>query len=182
MTIVYRDVSRATEPSVTARRTIGRVAIVLHSTEGLSSRAWLQGGSARDGDPASADYLIDRDGSINQITQPGWFAYHVGVATWRGLPNRNGLLNMMLIGIEMESYDKNMPRYTDEQIITCAALVRKLWAYHRLDVLGLLRHGDIAQPPGRRSDPVNFPGYTFTRELLAPSKLPDSLVWPQVFS
>lgn len=174
----YRDVSMTTSELVISDRLMGRAGIVLHSTEGSNSIGWLQGASAIHGEPASADFLVDRAGNIFQITPLLHFAYHVGVGSWRNLNNLLGRLNQMLVGIEMESQWRDGPRYTDLQLISTAALVRRLWEYHRLDVLSLLRHGDIALPFGRRSDPVAFPASTFTHELLHPSPLDPALVFP----
>ena len=176
----YHDVSGSTSESVTGVRSTGRAGIVLHSTEGVDSLEWLQGGSARSGKPASADYLVTRAGDIYQITAHLHFAYHVGVGTWRGIHNSFGRLNECLVGIELESIQDNHPRYTDEQIISSVLLVRALFAYHRLDVLGLVRHGDIALPPGRRSDPVAFPAHMWTRELMSPPRHDTGLVFPEV--
>lgn len=175
----YRDVSIRTSTLVTSVRTMGRAGIVLHSTEGSDSLGWLQGQSAIAGKSASSDYLVDREGNIYQITPLLHYAYHVGVGSWRGINNLMGRLNQMLVGIEMESRTSDHPRYTDVQLVSTAGLVRRLMLYHRLDVLGMVRHGDIALPPGRRSDPVAFPASTFTQELFFPSPLDPALVFPE---
>jgi N-acetylmuramoyl-L-alanine amidase len=178
----YVDVSLGTSSMVTKKRIHGRIGIALHSTEGRNSLPWLQGGSYIAGAPASCDYLVNRDGDILQLTSAGYYSYHLGVATWRGINNLTGRLNQMVIGIELESFEGSIPRYTDSQLVTSAALVRQLFAYHRLDILSVMRHGDVALPIGRRTDPVNFPAFTWTRELLEPSPLPSSLVFPAVMS
>ena len=178
----FFDVSAATEKTVTRKRVMARGGIVLHSTEGVNSLEWLQGGSARAGRPASADYLISRAGDCFQLTQRGWHSYHVGVARWRKMENVGHILNELLIGIELESNSASYPRYTNEQLIVCAALCRRLMMQYWFSVFNIVYHGDIALPLGRRSDPVSFPAYIWTKELLQPSKLWDSFVWPEVLS
>lgn len=176
----YIDVSKDTRPSVTSRRAMNRAGILLHSTEGVNSLAWLQGGSADAGTPASADFLLPRNGDCLQLTRPGMYAFHAGAAMWHGLTNLHGLLNEILIGIEVESNGKDSPRYTDPQIITLAALVKRLVLEHFLSVTNIDRHGDIAVPPGRRSDPVGFPLAVWSKELLTRIELPHGLVFPDV--
>lgn len=175
----YFDVSADTKESVTAKRVMGRAGIVLHSTEGLNSLDWLQGESAEAGTPASADFLIARNGNCYQITQRGWYAYHVGVAEWHSLENRRGFLNELLVGVELESHETNTPRYTNDQLIVSAALCRRLMEQHRFGVTNIVYHGQIAKPPGRRFDPVMFPAYIWSRELLNPSQLDSAFVWPE---
>ena len=176
----YFDVSFDTKPSVTQKRTMGRAGIVLHSTEGLNSLDWLQGESADAGTPASADFLIARNGNCYQITQVGYYSYHAGVAEWHSLDNRRGILNELLVGIELESHETNAPRYTDQQIITSAALCRRLMFQHWFGVTNIVYHGQIAKPPGRRRDPVLFPAFVWSRELLCPSIMDSAFVWPEV--
>ena len=95
----YRDVSFDTKPTHTRRRAFGRAGIVLHSTEGFQSLAWLQGNDPEQEKIASADFLIDRAGNCFQLTARGYHSYHVGQGTWHGLNNVANLLNELLIGI-----------------------------------------------------------------------------------
>lgn len=176
----YFNVSSDTKSTVTGKRTMARAGIVLHSTEGLDSLDWLQGESAAAGTPASADFLIARNGNCYQITQRGYFAYHAGVAEWHGIENRRGMLNELLIGIELESHETNTPRYTDQQLIVSASLCRRLMLQHMFGVTNIVYHASIAKPPGRRTDPVMFPAYIWSRELLNPSQLGSAFVWPEV--
>jgi N-acetylmuramoyl-L-alanine amidase len=176
----FFDVSHKTQPTHTRLRSFGRAGILLHSTEGINSLAWLQGNDPTQVDVASADFLINRLGDIYQLTSRQHHAYHVGVAEWHGLRNDRSLLNELLVGIEMESHETNQPRYTDLQLISCAALCRRLMAQHLFGVLNIEYHRFVARPIGRRSDPVNFPLYVWSKELLQPSQLDPALVFPAV--
>lgn len=175
----YFDVSRDTRPTHTKRRTFGRAGIVLHSTEGHNSLDWLQGNDPSQEKPASADFLLPHNGDCLQLCPIGNYTFHVGQGEWHGLSNVTGLLNQLLIGIEMESHETDSPRYTDLQLITCAALVRRLMLQWMIGILNTEYHRFIALPPGRRHDPVNFPLYVWSKELLAPSQLDSAFVWPE---
>jgi len=177
---VYIDNSHRMKPTHTAKRVMGRAGAVLHSSEGYDSLDWLQGHDPDQPKPASADFLISRAGNLYQLTQPGFFSYHVGIGKWHNLNNDKGMLNELLVGIEMESHGSQTPRYTDIQLVVCAALIRKLMMQHLFPITHVTYHRDIALPPGRRSDPVNFPAWVWTRELLYPSALASSFVWPVV--
>jgi N-acetyl-anhydromuramyl-L-alanine amidase AmpD len=176
----YVDASVEMQKTHWSRRTSARAGVLLHSTEGVNSRRWLTGNDPSQENVASADYLLPRNGDILQLVPIMGYTYHVGVGVWRHVRNSDNQLNMWLIGIELESRSGDHPRYTDPQLISCAALVRRLMVYHRLSFFDIASHGHIAQPPGRRSDPVAFPYWTFARELMQSSPLDPAMVFPAV--
>lgn len=177
---VYKDVSRRMKDTHMRKRIMGRAGILLHSSEGHNSVAWLLGEDPDQPEPASACFLIARNGDINQLVPVGWYSLHAGTATWHHFNNARGMLNELLVGIEFESHHTNTPRYTDVQLVSGAALVNRLLHQHLLSFFSIDSHGWIARPPGRRTDPVNFPFRTFAHELQNPSKLPLGLVFPEV--
>lgn len=174
----YIDVSHLMRPTHKRKRLMGRAGILLHSTEGRNSRDWLQGNVANQEKIASADFLIDRLGNIEQLVPVGYYTFHCGPGRWHNFTNDRDFLNEALVGIEMESHASNTPRYTDAQLISCAHLVRRLMFQHMLGIVQIDYHGFVATPTGRRSDPVNFPGYVWSVELLNPSPPPAELVFP----
>lgn len=126
----------------------------VHTTSGLSSLDWLLGGSARKGNPASADYLIERNGHIYRLTRPEWYAYHAGKSRlqYNGVTYRDVQVSERLLGIELECLDNEL--VTWPQIDALAQVIVQMsvdlawaWPYY---VVG---HYEVARPLGRRSDP-----------------------------
>ena len=165
----FIDVSAATSNEVTARRTLPRKGIVLHETIGDDSLSWLQGGSARAGRPASADYLIDRLGNVYQITRAGYYAYHTGIARWQLQQEPDRSLNQTFVGIEFENNPELGERIQTAQYIAGAWLIRRLMSYFPIDVRNVVGHYQVALPSGRKSDPVTLNWVILTQELILPS-------------
>lgn len=178
--MLYHDVSIETSLAVTARRYYPRKLVVLHTTMGADSLPWLQGGSARAGRPASADFLIYRNGDVMQITRPGWYAYHSGNAYWRGIQDPNGTLNQSAVGVEFECLEHFGERITDEQYIAGAALLRRLFTFHHIDPMAVTTHSIVALPPGRKVDPIYLDWFVMMRELINPSAEAEQLIFPAV--
>lgn len=182
---VYRfvDVSSDTDlESAGGPRNVSRAGIVLHATAGVNSLAWLQRVEPHPKLRSSADYLIPPNGDILQITPVGRYAYHVGQATWRGLTNADNLLNKVLVGVEVESLDVPDSRYTNEQYIALAALVRVLLTRHRIPLVNIRTHAEIAVPRGRKTDPAQLSWPVLTQELLYPSWEHELFVFPEVLA
>lgn len=166
----YIDVSAATSDKVGSTRTLRRRGIVIHTTEGTNSLAWLQGGSAAAGKPASADFLIDRVGNIFQITKPGWFAYHSGQARHGLYQEPDRTISQGYYGIELEQLLEKQQKVTNLQYISLAFLVRVLVSINRLDLRNIVGHYQVALPQGRKQDPSGFDWTIFATELIHPSK------------
>jgi len=165
----FKDMSHATLASVMARRHKKRRGIIIHESIGYDSLAWLQGASALAGRPASADYLIHRNGDISQITLPGWYAYHTGRAIWRGLQDDDGTLNETFVGIECENDPTAGQVITDAQYIGLAWLCRRLMGVFPIAANMIAGHGEVALPHGRKTDPITLDWTILTRELILPS-------------
>lgn len=139
---------------------VGRPCVIgalIHTTNGADSLHWLITGSADAGRPASADYLISRDGTRHRICPRGYFPYHAGVSqlAYNGFVYRGDEVSRLLLGIELESRENEL--VTWPQIDSLAELVVSdplaqgwRWPYY---VRG---HYDVARPLGRRSDPLGF--------------------------
>jgi N-acetyl-anhydromuramyl-L-alanine amidase AmpD len=147
---------------------------------GSDSLGWLQGGSAKEGTPASADFLIKPDGKIYQITRPGWYSYHSGRAIFEGLQDPDGSLNQSLIGIELECPEQRGYKITDPQYIGLAALCRELTVFHELSDPIFTTHRYVALPKGRKQDPIFFDNEVFMREHYDPSKEAALYIFPEV--
>jgi N-acetyl-anhydromuramyl-L-alanine amidase AmpD len=169
------DVTADTDFRVWGHRANRPRGSLIHTTSGINSRKWLQGGSAQSGTPASADALIDRAGTQYILVGPEGYAYHAGKSQLqleRLLVNNQ--VSEALCGIELECLDNQEPTYA--QYDSLAALM--LWyagLYNWRWPLVYYGHYSVARPIGRRSDPVNFnwgalAGRIYIRALAA--KLP----------
>jgi len=165
----YINVSDSTSLAVIGTRKLRRRGIVIHTSEGINSLAWLQGGSALAGRPASSDFLINRKGDIFQITPPGYFAYHAGQSRHGLYQEQDHTINQGYYGIELEQSLKNGQKVTNYQYVSLGWLVRVLLSYNRLDVRNVRGHYEVALPQGRKQDPSGFDWNIFTVEMIHPS-------------
>lgn len=142
------------------------VGTCVHTTSGVSSLNWLITGSAQSGKPASADYLIDRDGTQHKLCPAGYYPYHAGESRLRydNVLYQGDAISSLLLGIELENTDNDNCSF--EQVDSLAAIIVQeglqrgwRWPYY---VVG---HYEIARPLGRRSDPQGFPWGDFMGRL-----------------
>jgi N-acetyl-anhydromuramyl-L-alanine amidase AmpD len=135
--------------------------IVLHSTQGIDSRAWLSTTS----DPPVSIHKLGRHDGIYSIVEPAHTAWHCGVT----LPGYEHA-NERSLGYEIESPNHNgeaQVPYTDQDYNQAAhAIAGWMFSYH-LGWERVVRHADIAFPPGRRTDPDGFDMARLQREVYA---------------
>ncbi|MEI6520134.1 MAG: N-acetylmuramoyl-L-alanine amidase [bacterium] len=129
--------------------------IVLHGTGGgfESALRWLISPKSR----VSAHFLVSREGEVVQMVPVSDIAWHAGRAYWHGLRD----INKISIGIEME----NMPGqdWPDPQLHKVADLCRMLMTRYGISWEEVVGHRDVAYPPGRKTDPQNFPWEKFKK-------------------
>jgi len=166
----FTDVSLYTAPTVIRKRVLRRRGICIHTSEGTSSLAWLQGGSAIAGRPASSDFLINRRGDIIQIVPPGYSAYHSGQARHGLYQEPDRTVNQGYYGIELEQMLAKGQVVTNAQYIGLAYLSRVLITINDIDVRNIVGHYQVALPQGRKQDPTGFDWTIFTTELINPSR------------
>jgi len=154
--------------------------VLVHTTSGTDSEAWLAGGSANAGRPASCDYLINYDGERVAFLDSGQRPYHAGQSRFNlhGAQLANDEISAALVGVEIEQYGEQL--CTWQQLDSLAELIVILapqygWRWPFV----LLGHYEVAKPVGRRSDPMgfmwgDFMGYLYARSLAAnvPGLLP----------
>ncbi len=93
----------------------------------------------------SSHFFVRRDGELIQFVACSKRAWHAGQSEWRGRTRCNDFS----IGVELEGTD-DVP-FTDAQYQALVRLVGAVrTAYPIADCVG---HGDIARPPGRKTDP-----------------------------
>lgn len=135
--------------------------IVIHNTEGTNSVAWLSTARASAG-RASIHVVVLPDGTRYNIVNYADTAFHVGIAK---KPYRNS----SSLGIEFENPSTERPPtpravpYPDVQIAVGAHCVATWLFSYGLRLEDIVRHGDIALPVGRRTDPAYFPLPRFLR-------------------
>ena len=168
--VQYKDLSASTAPSVTSRRSRRRRGIVIHTTMGYDSLAWLQGGSALVGRPASCDFLIARSGDILRLTRRDLYSYHSGRAIWNGYQEPDTSINQGFIGIEIEAAEHKGQQILNIQYIALAHLTSLLMRVYHINVKNVCLHKDCALPKGRKSDPRDFHWWILQREQLHPSE------------
>jgi AmpD protein len=93
----------------------------------------------------SSHFLIRRDGELIQFVPCGYRAWHAGESQWH---DRQGC-NDFSIGVELEGTD-DLP-FEEAQYRVLARLVATLRAAY--PITACVGHCDIAQPPGRKTDP-----------------------------
>lgn len=166
----FYDVSDNTDADVVGTRQLKRRGVVIHETIGTDSLAWLQGGSARHGSPASCDFLISKVGNIYMLTTPSTYSFHSGRARWRLYQEKDGSINQGFFGVELENYPASGQTINTPQYIALAALLRYLLTWFDIDFRNVAGHYEVALPAGRKQDPVTLNWAMLTDELLLPSK------------
>lgn len=167
------DWSGVNDARNTSARSINPFGSLIHTTSGANSLSWLLSGAAASGNPASANYLVERSGKQNRLCDHTRYPYHAGQSRliYNSLLYQGDEISERLIGIELECLDsQNCTLY---QLDSCAGIIVQeglhwgwRWPYY---VLG---HYEIARPLGRRSDPQGFAwgdfmGFLYARALAA---------------
>jgi N-acetyl-anhydromuramyl-L-alanine amidase AmpD len=133
------------------------IGLCVHTSAGVSSYDWLCTGSAANGEPASSDWLIDRDGARHKLCADGRRPYHVG----RGkFPFASGMksgdeLSAFLLGVELEQTGDQLCTWQQldslaELVVLSSGKYGWRWPYF------IVGHYQLAIPQGRRSDPQGF--------------------------
>lgn len=118
-------------------------------------------------DPAaevSAHWLIDRDGTAEQLVDESLRAWHAGAGSWGGA----GDVNSRSIGIELQN--RGDEPFPEPQMAALGRLLADLLSRWNIRPQGVIGHSDMA--PDRKSDP----GPRFDWRRLA---LQGLSVWPE---
>ncbi len=103
----------------------------------------------------SSHYTIGKDGSIVQHVSTFLRAWHAGASIdSQGRSN----VNDFSIGIELVNLGDGKHPYPQPQLDALRLLIGSL--RHRFALKYITSHKLIAQPPGRKPDPINFPWET----------------------
>jgi N-acetyl-anhydromuramyl-L-alanine amidase AmpD len=128
--------------------------IVLHATvfDSLNEVAQL---FADPQSRVSAHYTVDRDGTTACHVPEHLRAWHAGESKMRDGRER---VNDFSIGIELVNRNDGIDPFPEAQIQALSRLVHDIRLRH--DIRYVVTHAEIAEPPGRKSDPAGFdPGW-----------------------
>jgi N-acetyl-anhydromuramyl-L-alanine amidase AmpD len=98
----------------------------------------------------STHYLIDRNGSTQQLVSVDRKAWHAGKSSLDGTPDVNG----RSIGIDLVFSPKtHRDGYTDPQYEALAGLANAIRQVLPIQDHLIVGHEHVAEPPGRKADP-----------------------------
>jgi N-acetylmuramoyl-L-alanine amidase len=101
----------------------------------------------------SSHYLIARDGTLYQLVDERYRAWHAGLSRWGAITD----LNSASIGIELDNNGEEP--FPAQQIEVLLALLADLKSRYDIPRANFLGHADVA--PGRKVDPSRyFPWHT----------------------
>jgi N-acetyl-anhydromuramyl-L-alanine amidase AmpD len=124
--------------------------IVLHATV-LNSLQEVVDKFADPESQVSAHYTIDRDGTIACHVPEHSRAWHAGASKMKD--GRSGV-NDFSIGIELVNLNDGLDPFPGEQLQAMRGLVKGITSRHPIRYI--VTHYEVADPPGRKSDPVGF--------------------------
>ena len=159
----YRIISYPALPSAYTAHKPGRRIdmLVLHATGGVkTSDLWTLSGRDRQ-HLVSTHYYITKLGEIYQLVQDKDIAWHAGVSYWQGEEE----CNSFSIGVELENLNDGRDPYPEAQQSAALWLVRMKVQQYNIPRARLVRHSQIALPPGRKNDPRGFPWETFVKQV-----------------
>ena len=135
--------------------------MVIHHTGGTNSLSWLCSTKAK----ASANYLVEKNGTIFELVPPTMVAWHAGkaIAGWG---------NKDTIGVEIENLGDGKDTYPPAQIRAIAFLIRKF----KISWENLKDHKAICIPRNRKSDmSANFPWHLVHEYAYPPQKVVEKM-------
>ena len=101
----------------------------------------------------SSHYLISQNGTVYNLVEDKFRAWHAGQAFWQEITD----INSISIGIELDYNPKGKNnKFSTQMIYSLKKLILKLQKNYKINKNGILAHSDIA--PFRKLDPgKNFP-------------------------
>lgn len=161
-------------PNFDSRRESDPSLIVLHYTGMASAEEaldWLCDVRSK----VSAHYFVFEDGRLVQSVDETKRAWHAGLSGWHQIRD----VNAASIGIEIANpgHEHGYRNFSEPQIATTIALVKRIMARWQIAPDGVVAHSDVA--PGRKIDPgEKFPWQRFAAaeigRYVAPAPILDS--------
>jgi len=145
--------------------------VVLHYT-GMETADAARERLCDAGAKVSAHYLIDEDGTLEQLVDEDRRAWHAGVASWHGASD----INARSIGIELVNpgHEFGYRFFPEAQIAVLEALLKQIVGRYGIAPDRVVGHADVA--PARKSDPGElFPWGRLAEQGLATMLPPHGL-------
>jgi len=147
-------VTKFKSPNYNNRNGIVIDTLVIHHTGGLMPGCldWMCNEKSK----VSAHYLIVKDGTVYQLVDDKYSAWHAGLSEFDynhdgTISQEEKSLNRRSLGIELEFKNDG---YTSQQMQSLIALSVDLVIKYKIPVLQVVGHKEIA--PGRKVDPADF--------------------------
>lgn len=134
--------------------------VILHYTDMLTAEEAL----ARLCDPihkVSAHFLIGKEGTLYQLVDPKYRAWHAGLSSWSNEQD----INSRSIGIELDNFGHTFgpEPFPDPQISTLLDLLTELTQTYGIPAHRIVGHSDVA--PLRKQDPGTlFPWHELAKK------------------
>lgn len=136
-----------------SRRWFWRPQVVLiHATVSRTAKSalnWFENPESG----VSADFVIDKDGTVYRPVPKGWYSWHAGACLFRGKLRRD--YNRISYGVELVNLNDGVDPYPEAQLEAMAHVIR-LCKDESPSVLYVRRHADVGFPRGRKSDPAGL--------------------------
>lgn len=122
--------------------------LVLHYTGMQSGPEAIERMTSTDAG-VSAHYCLEEDGTILQMVDEDYRAWHAGVSRWRGMED----INSRSIGIEIVNpgHEWGYRPFTEEQMSSLLPLCAEIVRTYHIEPRNVVGHSDIA--PARKDDP-----------------------------
>ncbi len=125
--------------------------IVIHSTVEPTTEG-TEGIFLNAAKKVSAHFVVGKDGRVVQMVPVEKRAWHAGKSMLDGVSD----VNSYSIGIEMVNLNDGVDPYPPAQVEAVAGLIRLIRSRYNVPDNRVVSHAQIAQPAGRKSDPVGF--------------------------
>ena len=135
-------------------------AIVMNASANSSQESvvkWYNNPNAQ----VSMHYTIGKEGTIVQHVLDRNRAWHAGRSAWKGRDN----LNDFSIGVEFINLNDGLDPYPEAQHEAAVRLVAFLVDKYDIALDDIVAHYDVADPPGRKTDPRGYDMERLRREV-----------------
>ena len=131
--------------------------LILHHTAGPNLSGTVSWFSSKQSQ-ASSHYVVGKDGSVVQMVNTNNRAWHAGVAL-DAFGRKD--INSRSVGIEIVNVGDGYDAYPEAQLQVLEHLIAVIM--QRYPIKMIASHEYIAEPQGRKDDPINFPWRRMTR-------------------
>ena len=118
----------------------------------------------------SSHYYVDKAGAVTRLVKDEDRAWHAGVSAIGGKRD----VNDFSLGVELENLGDGKDPFPEPQLRAANELVSQLMATYAIPRDRVVRHRDIALPPGRKTDPADNLDWQAFLGALRPPRVPQA--------